>query len=228
MGARRTLGVADYTKVNICCISLGVVFLSSCASLPKVIVLHDPLTVDEHLSLGLSYELNGEYDYAIQEYSKALKRAKGDYRPLFYLGNVYYRKGGYDQAKGYFKKALRIAPENSDIHNNLAWLYIDTEEFDKARTEIDLALKIKRDPYYLDTLANLYDRIGEHEEAARVLEEAIASAPAGHAELLHSEYKLLSDVYEKLGKKELAEESRGKAEEYRKKLSESPHLSPLP
>ena len=42
--------------------------------------------------LGLAYELNGEYDSAVGEYSIAIKKSGGDYRPLFYMGNVYYKK----------------------------------------------------------------------------------------------------------------------------------------
>ncbi len=177
---------------------LGALFFSSCTPIPKFIILHDPLTLDEHLSLGLSYELKEEFDYAIEEYSKALKVAKKDYRPLFYLGNVYYKKREYGLAESYYRKALRKTSEEGDIHNNLAWVYIDTAKLEEAEKEVNIALKIKRDPYYMDTLANIYAKMGMYEKAIEVLQEAISITPPGDTDLLNNEHRLLGDLYERL------------------------------
>lgn len=192
-------------------------FLSSCTPLPRIIVLHDPLTVEEHLSLGLSYELKGEFDFALQEYSKAFRKDKKDYRPLFYTGNVHYKKKRYEEAERFYKKALRLAPDNGDIHNNLAWVFIDTAEIEKAKEEIDKALLIKRDPFYLDTLANIYAKMGNYAGAVKVLKEAVGITRPADTELLLNEYQLLGELYELLGMKEEAREAGEKAEEYRAK-----------
>ena len=208
------MGTAHYTSLII----ILLLFISGCVSIPRIIVLNDPLTAEEHLSLGLSYELNGEYDPAIQEYRKAFKKDKKDYRPLFYLGNAYYKKKEYEQAERYYHKALRVVPNHGDIHNNLAWVYLDTGRFEAARGEIEMAFEIRRDPYYLDTLAHIYVKMGKNEEAAGVLQEALAMTPSADVGLLYNEYKLLGELYEKLGKEELAREAREKAERYRKDI----------
>ena len=192
-------------------------FLSACAPLPKVIVLHDPLSAEEHLSLGLSYEINGEYDEAIGEYDKAISKAVEDYRPLYFMANAYYKKGEYDLAESYYRKALGVSPGNGDIYNNLAWTYMAAEQLDEARGEIEKALGIRRDPYYLDTLANIYGRMGRYEEAVTVIQEAIGITGPEQVDLLFSEYRLLGDLYELMGKEDLAAESREKAEAYRRK-----------
>lgn len=201
MGEGRILGIAYNTRLKFltaCYAFLGALFFSSCTPIPKIIILHDPLTVDEHLSLGLSYELKEEFDYAIEEYSKALKAAKKDYRPLFYLGNVYYKKKEHGLAESYYRKALRKTSDKGDIHNNLAWVYIDTAKFEEAEKEVNRALKIKRDPYYMDTLANIYAKMGMYEKAIEVLQEAVNITPPGDTDLINNEHKLLGDLYEKL------------------------------
>src|SRR3989304_443691 len=198
-------------------ICLVTLFLSACAPVPKIIVLHDPLSAEEHLSLGLGYELNGEYDEAIGEDDKAVRKSEGDDRPFYYMANAYYKKGEYDLAEEYYRKALEISPDNGDIYNNLAWAYMATERFDEARGEIERALSIRRDPHYLDTLANIYGRMGNYEEAVAVLQEAIAATESEQVDLLFSEYRLLGDLYGMMGKEDLAAGSREKAEAYGRK-----------
>ncbi|MDD5435426.1 MAG: tetratricopeptide repeat protein [Nitrospira sp.] len=189
--------------------------MNNCSTLPKIVILHDPLTGEEHLSLGLAYELNGEYDSAVKEYSMVIKKSKGDYRPLFYMGNVYYKKLDFKLSEQYYIKALRQDPDQADIHNNLAWVYIDTNVTDKALAEVNSAIKIKKDANYLDTLANLYVKMGRHDDAISVLQDAINSTPASHLDLLINEYRLLGELYEKNGKTDLADDARLKSESFK-------------
>ena len=214
------MGIAGYSRLRgiLVIVCLGILTFSACTNIPKIIVLNDPLSADEHISLGLSYELKGEYDPAIEEYDKALRKDKKNYIPLYYSANVYYRKKEYGQAEDYYNKALKIVPENGDIHNNLSWVYIDTGRFEEAEGEIEKALKIKKDPYYMDTRANLYDRMGRYEDAISVLQESLTVTPQTETDLLYNEYKLLGDVYEKMGKHEEAEDALKRAEEYKEKL----------
>ncbi len=135
---------------------------------------------------------------------------------MFYTGNVYYKKKGYEEAERFYKKAAKLAPDNGDIHNNLAWVFIDTAKLEKAKEEIDRALTIKRDPFYLDTLANIYAKMGNYAEAVEVLKEAVGITQPADTELLYSEHILLGELYETLGMDEAAREAREKAEEYRK------------
>src|SRR3989304_6493373 len=116
--------------------------VSSCGPIPRIIVLHDPLTMDEHISLGLSYEQKGENDLAVQEYIKAMKMSDDDFRPFFYAGNVYYKKKEYKLAEKYYNKALKIAPDNGDVHNTLASVYIDIGKYEEAGREAEKAVRI--------------------------------------------------------------------------------------
>ena len=94
-------------------------FLSSC-SLPRIVILDDPLSPEEHVNLGVAYEKQGEIDNALREYRLASKK-----HPLAYLymGNIYFQKNDFDEAESAYKKAIKKDSQNVDAHNNLAWLY---------------------------------------------------------------------------------------------------------
>jgi tetratricopeptide (TPR) repeat protein len=89
-------------------------------SLPKIIVLEDPLTPEEHLNLGVAYEKRGEFDAARKEYGAASKHLPMAY---VYIGNVYFTEGNMVDAEKSYQRALETDPLNADAHNNLAWLY---------------------------------------------------------------------------------------------------------
>ena len=55
---------------------IGVSF-SACSDLPQVRVLHDPLTPEEHVTLGLAYEVEGRQELAAREYDDALRKEHG-------------------------------------------------------------------------------------------------------------------------------------------------------
>jgi tetratricopeptide (TPR) repeat protein len=122
--------------------------------MPRIVVLDDPLTPEEHLNLGVSYEKNGELDNALKEYETAAKKLPS---ADLYIGNIYYVKGEFDKAEEYYRKAIRKDPKNGDGYNNLAWLYY-LERTDLADAE-GLALKaVELNPEketYRDTLEQI-------------------------------------------------------------------------
>ncbi len=98
------------------------VVLSSCSFL-KISILHDPLTPEEHINLGVSYEHIGELDAALREYNTASKKLPIAY---LYMGNIYFRQNTYENAEKYYKKAIKQT-QDPRAYNNLAWLYCLTD-----------------------------------------------------------------------------------------------------
>ncbi len=90
--------------------------------LPRIVVLDDPLTAEEHLNLGVSYELRKEYVYAIEQYRLA---AEGELkaRAELYTGNAYFGMGDMDAAESHYRLALKADPGFAEAYNSLAWLY---------------------------------------------------------------------------------------------------------
>ena len=132
--------------------SLGV--FSGC-SLPRIIVLDDPLTPEEHLHLGVAYEKGGELDPAIKEYKLASKKLPLAY---LYLGNVYFQKGELSEAEKNYREAIRKDPQNADAYNNLAWLYYTRKEnLEEAKKLVLKALELNpsKGDIYRDTLEKI-------------------------------------------------------------------------
>lgn len=85
--------------------------LTGCGTFPRVIILQDPLTAEEHNDLGVAYEAKKEYDLAIREYRLALKKKEEFFIARVNLGNAYLQSGRYEEAEAAYKKAITLRPE---------------------------------------------------------------------------------------------------------------------
>jgi len=140
------------------CLPVIFLFVSSC-SMPKIVVLNDPLSAEEHNDLGVAYEKKGMLDLAEKEYKKAIKKRKNWDIPYFNLGNVYFKKKNYEKSKKFYKKAIKINPKNTDAMNNLAYLYFLEGKYSEALRLIKKAISLKFKPEYLNTLKEIEEKI---------------------------------------------------------------------
>jgi tetratricopeptide (TPR) repeat protein len=133
--------------------------LSAC-SIPRIIIIKDPLTPEEHINLGVAYEKKGELDQAIKEYRLAAKKLPIAY---LYLGNIHFQKEEWADAETYYKKAIKKDPRQADAYNNLAWLYFTRgENLDQAETLVLTAIELNssKEPTYRDTLEKIRQKRG--------------------------------------------------------------------
>jgi Flp pilus assembly protein TadD len=128
-----------------------IVLVSTACSMPRIVVMNDPLSAHEHNDLGLAYEQKGMLDLAEKEYLKAADKKAGWAVPYFNLGNIAYGKKDLKAAERYYRKALELDKENPDIMNNLATLLHDMGRNEEAMALIDKALSIQHKAEYLDT-----------------------------------------------------------------------------
>jgi len=152
-----------------------------CEKHPRVMILHDPLTAEEHVKLGQTYELQGHEDLAAHEYRTALTQKEGYVPALIGLGNVAFAEGALEESETYYRQALATSPEHPGANNNLAMLYL-TRGVNLQEAE-QLALRAAAQegplqPYVLDTLAHVYAQQGRYKEAVAVLDEAVATVPS--------------------------------------------------
>ncbi len=131
-------------------------------SLPRITVLEDPLSPEEHLKLGMVYESNKEYDLAVAEYTTASRSLPVAY---LFLGNVLFLQGKYVESEQRYRRAIKELPEDPRPSNNLAWLYytqgIKLEEAENlARRAVALAPAGEDAPYW-DTLDQILKARGQ-------------------------------------------------------------------
>jgi tetratricopeptide (TPR) repeat protein len=140
---------------------LFIVFLLSSCRLPRIAVLHDPLTPEEHVNLGVSYEKKGELDAALAQYEAASKELPAAY---LYMGNVYFQKNDSLNAERFYRKAIEKTGD-ARARNNLAWLYYTRgERLDEAENLARMALAMSPESSdFKDTL----DKIVEKRAALR-------------------------------------------------------------
>ncbi len=176
-------------------------FLAAC-SLPRIIVLHDPLSPDEHDKLGRIYESQGKLDLAKAQYQEALERDHKHVPSLMLLGDLSYRNKEYGEAESAYLKALTLDQKNADVRNNLAWVYIQTgKKLDRAKELATEALTLNPDhrPYYLDTLGVVLLKLGHANDAIPVLKESVDTLPKDRRDLLTEAEGHLADAYKAAG-----------------------------
>ena len=196
---------------------------SGCSFLPKVYEYHDPLTPQEHLALGVSYESEGNADLAIAEYKKVIEsKAPGQsVTARVFLGNVYAGLEQYDAAEQYYREALSLDPHRGQALNNLAALYVKqgtllNQAESLARTAVNQT-ESENQPrekgIYLETLGEVLLQQGRYSEALESFHqaEAFRVKPFGLVQL----YTNMADAYERLGQLEDAQQARQRAEKFR-------------
>lgn len=138
-------------------LTLLAVLLYACG-MPRIIILKDPLTPEEHINLGLSYERQGEYGPALEQYEIASKEFPAAY---LYMGNLYFQKGDYENAEAAYKKAIKKSGDPK-AYNNLAWLYFTmNKEMEKAEELAEKAVSLSPESEeFRNTLYEIRNKAG--------------------------------------------------------------------
>jgi Flp pilus assembly protein TadD len=154
---------------------LALLAAAGCGHLPKIIVLEDPLSAEEHVTLGVAYEHKGDLVLAAREYERALAKDKASYQARVNLGNVRLAEKRYDKARKEYLAALTLRPGDPEATNNLAWAAILSgrgQEDALRRMQAVMSTPAHRTPPLLDTLGVLLGELSRPAEA----EEAFAEA----------------------------------------------------
>lgn len=164
------------------------------------------------------------YQKAISDYTDAIRLNESCFEAYYYRGTVYGRLGKLKNAESDFRKALEIKKDYPDAYFGLGMVYIEkSQRISKEEKKIAF---IKKAIYYFEqslslnpqhSLSNLfcgcaYFELGENQEALNYLNKAI--------ELDSNEpyaYFFRALVYERMGKKDLAQKDLEKSEELEEK-----------
>lgn len=144
---------------------------------------------------------------AIPYFTQALKlvegkKSKNEWRILYGRGISYEQTDQWDKAENDFLAALKLAPNNPDLINYLAYSWVDRNiHLDKALKMLQHAVRKRPNSGYItDSLGWAYFRIKEYDKALPILEKAVALMPNDPVINDH-----LGDAYWKVGRTREAE-----------------------
>ncbi len=175
---------------------------AGCAT-PAIVVPTDPLSPDEHVRLGATYEREGRADLAAREYEAAVRRERRHAGAHLGLGNLAAARGDLAEAERRYRAALAVDPRLADALNNLAWVYLQRgERAEEAASLARQALEAQpgRAAYYADTLGLALTRAGRPAEGVAALEQALAAAPPGGTPLRAEILGHVAEAYRALGR----------------------------
>ena len=142
--------------------------------------LGDPDKVVALMHEGNALIRAGQPDAALAKYNEALKfaEAEGDPDVFFNMGIAYKAKGDLDKASAEYKRALELAPEYSEAHNNLGNLLKDQKKFAEAILHFESSIKIFPDnPSTYNNLGTVYAMKGDVNKAAVYFAKAVRIQP---------------------------------------------------
>jgi tetratricopeptide (TPR) repeat protein len=113
----------------------------------------NPTIYQVNINIGNCYREMGEYDKALEAYTKILEKVKeekgsiegdeGAARALAGIGETYFKQGNLEKAREYLKQAVDNFPTDEILAFNVGEIYFKQGETDKAIEYFLLAVKIK-------------------------------------------------------------------------------------
>jgi Flp pilus assembly protein TadD len=159
-----------------------------------------PKSSEANKLLGIAYESKLLHDRALKAFEAALNADENNADNLNNLGYMLFKKGEYERASKYLKRAAKIAPKNSRVWNNLALVQCHRGKFDNAYVSFVNAVG------EFDANRNIaiqLQRFGHEKEAIKHLERARQIEPTS-ADVLTR----LVTLYDAIGRPGDAEDAR--------------------
>lgn len=149
--------------------------------------------------LGDAYTQNHDYARAEAAYRKAVDLDPSELNHLRGLGQTLLTEEKYQDALAVYQKLIDLMPDDSDNYLNMAKIYRELNQLDKAEEYLVKARQYN--PGSLDVLfqeAMIYEGQGRYDDAIRVISDAITGVKAESTALPSNRHKL-AVLYQELG-----------------------------
>ncbi|MEI6154230.1 MAG: tetratricopeptide repeat protein [Deltaproteobacteria bacterium] len=178
---------------------------------------------------GYSFSLSGNYNDAINAFSRAIVMNPQFIAAYNNRGIVYAEKGYYQQALNDYDRVITINPKYAPAYHNRGIAYFDLGNYKQALKDYDRAIKI--DPKYAEAYSQrgmTYSYVGKNDKALKDFNKIIELNPS-HV----NAYRNRGDIYTRFGDREKATKDYNKAIELTSRPSETGHThknqnQPLP
>ncbi len=91
--------------------------------------------------LAHAYASDGQWEPARRYFKETIMGVENDWKGFANLGVIEGELGNTEAEIDYYLKALRLEPDSPDLWNNLATVYIEQEDYDKARVILTRILR---------------------------------------------------------------------------------------
>jgi len=136
-------------------------------------VSDNPRCFQCYYSLGVLLEKEGKFAQASHAYQHALKVHPAHLQSAVNLSNLYLRLGRHREAQMLVSAAVRAAPRDLGLRNQLAAVLLASRQYDKAAEQSKGVLLVdERNVQAMIYLAQAYYHWGKHELAERILLKA--------------------------------------------------------
>jgi tetratricopeptide (TPR) repeat protein len=130
-----------------------------------------------YASLADAYYRIGLVDFAVDELKKSV-RMEPQYFPYFLLGTIANEQGSYDEAIGYFKKALALNGEDYQVREKLGLSYMRKEMYGEAIDVFKTVLENRpKSSSALFFTAVCYEKLKDNEKALIYYKKCLESDP---------------------------------------------------
>jgi tetratricopeptide (TPR) repeat protein len=133
------------------------------------------------LSSGKAHMQQKEYGRALLDFKNAVQALPKDAEPYYQLGLAYLANGDLKSASACFRKATELNPKHTGAQVKLAGLMAalgDKQMVEEAAKRASDAIAKSADAEAFDALALAQYRLGNREDAEKVLEQALQRFPA--------------------------------------------------
>lgn len=138
---------------------------------------------------GIAFFEKGDYDNAIDCFSKAHELKPNNVVYAYDLALTYLKKGDYDSSIEKFEACLKLNPNDYDTCYNLGMAYAEKEDYDSAINAYKKASNLKPRYYSCyDNIGTLYYNKGEYKLALENYKKSASLAPTNNTVLYNLAY----------------------------------------
>lgn len=154
----------------------------------RELVDQTPGSIDPMLQLADVYRLKGDIHQAITTLQKATVLAPKDMRATARLTYLLEMENKKEEAKSLARRSLSREPDDAGAMNNLAFLLAETGDDlnEAAKLARKAVSKVPGDPYFSDTLAYIYLKQDQTDEALDIFEKLVRKHPDDATFVFHT------------------------------------------
>ncbi len=148
------------------------------AKLADSLLLQYPENSELYIFRGLLYEIDRNYEAAVQTYEEGVKRDTGFALGVMSLGYAYSILGDQDKAVAYMQRYIHMAPQEADPRASYADILVRAGRYTEALEQYRKSLELKPDYWYaVREIGTVYTIQGRLRDAEAQFEKAVLLLP---------------------------------------------------